>query len=132
MHLFLNYIINEMKKNLLFMFALCMALSSLNTLSAANNYQDPPQKKVKMILVSGIVTDEQGNRLKDVMVIVVRESESESPAGVVSGNDGKYNILTKSDRTLIFSLNGYESQRISIKGRDEIDVIMKKIPEKKE
>lgn len=121
-----------MKKNLLFMFALCMALSSLNTLSAANNYQDPPQKKVKMILVSGIVTDEQGNRLKDVMVIVVRESESESPAGVVSGNDGKYNILTKSDRTLIFSLNGYESQRISIKGRDEIDVIMKKIPEKKE
>ncbi|MDD2426023.1 MAG: carboxypeptidase-like regulatory domain-containing protein [Bacteroidales bacterium] len=121
-----------MKKGFFLILTVCLALGSLNMLFTRDNDQDPQKKKAKFIRISGIVKDEQGNRLKDVMVIVVRESESESPAGVVSGNEGTYNILTKSDRTLIFSLNGYESQRISIKGRDEIDVTMKKIPEKKE
>ncbi len=116
-----------MKKTLLLLiFVMCMCVSSTNAINATNNKQDPKKEKVKGILVSGIVKDEQGNRLKSVIIMVVRESESDISFGVESGEDGKYMILTKNNGTLMFSLNGYESQKISIKGRDEIDVVMKK------
>lgn len=116
-----------MKKILvLLIFAFCLGVSSSNTIAATNSKQDQKKEKVKAILVSGIVKDEQGNRLKSVIIMAVRESESDISFGVESGEDGKYVIRLKNNGTLMFSLNGYESQKISIKGREEIDVVMKK------
>ncbi|PKO95687.1 MAG: hypothetical protein CVU12_08810 [Bacteroidetes bacterium HGW-Bacteroidetes-7] len=118
-----------MKRILSFLLILtvCLAASSSNTISAINSKQDQKKEKAKIILVSGIVTDEQGNRLKGVIIMSVIESETDIPFGTESGDNGKYNIRVKSDQTLIFSLNSYESQKICIKGRDEIDIVMKKL-----
>ncbi len=124
-----------MKKilSLLLMLTVCATISSSYTITAANSKQDPEKgkkekkEKVKNIRISGIVTDEQGNCLEGVNIIFVRISESEPLCGVLTNKEGKYNIFFNSDRTLLFSLSGYESQKIEIKGRDEIDVVMKKL-----
>ncbi len=111
----------------LFILAVCLVASSSNTISATNSKQEQKKEKVKVIWVSGIVTDEQGNLLNGVIIMVGRESESDILFGVESSDGGKYKIRLKSNQTLIFSLNGYESQKIEIKGKDEIDVVMKKL-----
>jgi len=116
--------------SLLLMLTICATVSSSNVITAANSKQDPEKgkkEKVKNIRISGIVTDEQGNCLKGVIIIFVRVSESEPLFGVETNKEGKYNIFINSDRTLLFSLSGYESQKIEIKGRDEIDIVMKKL-----
>ncbi len=112
----------------------CAAVSSSNTISATNSKQEQEKEKkekVKRLIISGIVTDEQGNRLDGVVILPVRESDSEPPVGTITHNRGQYNIYINSNRTLVFSLAGYESQKIDIKGRDEIDVTMKKIQKEK-
>ena len=120
--------------SLLLMLTVCLVASSSNTISAANSKQDQEKEKkekVKRLIISGIVTDEQGNYLDGVSILPVRESDSEPPVGTVTHNRGQYNIFINSNRTLVFSLAGYESQKIDIKGRDEIDVTMKKIQKEK-
>ncbi len=118
-----------MKKvlSLLLMISFCLFFSSSSEILAKNVNQDKKKEKVKVILVSGIVTDEQGNGLKGVIIMAVRESKSDMPFGIESVDGGKYNIRLKSNQALTFSLNGYETQIISINGRDEIDVVMKKV-----
>jgi hypothetical protein len=98
----------------------------LNYSTALGCQQEKKQEKIKSIKISGIVTDEQGNRLNGVTILFVKKSESESQLGVVIRDNGKYQIVCESNRSLIFSLNGYESQKIDIMNRDEIDIVMKK------
>jgi len=120
--------------SLLLMLTVCLVASSSNTISAANSKQDQEKEKkekVKRLIISGIVTDEQGNYLDGVSILPVRESDSEPPVGTVTHNRGQYNIFINSNRTLVFSLAGYESQKKDIKDRDEIDVTMKKIQKEK-
>jgi hypothetical protein len=107
--------------------------AAASTISQNDQKQEKQEKKkkVKRLIVSGIVTDEQGNPLDDVVVLPVSESNSEPPAGVMTRNGGKYSIIINSDRILMFALTGYESKKVEIKGKDEIDITMKKIPEKK-
>jgi len=118
----------------LLILTICATVSSSNAIVAANCKQDQKkekQEKIKRLIISGIVTDEQGNRLDGVVILPVRESDSEPPVGTVTHNRGQYNMVINSNRRLVFSLAGYESQKIDIKGRDEIDVTMKKIQKEK-
>lgn len=71
--------------------------------------------------VTGKITDEQGNQLSGVAVMV-----KGSTTATVSGNDGKYLVeaLDKDD-VLDISYVGYVSQKIKIKGRPVIDIVLK-------
>ena len=71
--------------------------------------------------VTGKITDEQGNQLSGVAVMV-----KGSTTATVSGNDGKYLVeaLDKDD-ALDISYVGYVSQKIKIKGRPVIDIVLK-------
>lgn len=72
------------------------------------------------IQVSGTVTDEEGNSLVGVNILVKNTN-----TGVVTDYDGKYSILvTTGDEILVFSFIGYESQEVKISGRTLIDVSM--------
>lgn len=119
---------------LLLILTVCAFVVSSNVTASTisqNDQKKEKKEKVKMLIISGIVTDEQGNRLEGVAILPVRESESEPLVGVMTNNEGKYNIVINSNRILGFSLAGYEYQKIDIKGRDEIDIIMKKIKSQK-
>ena len=118
------------KKIFLIAFIISNLIILLNYSTAFSNQQDKKQEKIKTLKISGIVTDEQGNRLNGVTVLVVKKSEAEPQFGIVIRDNGKYQILCESNRSLTFSLNGYESQKVDIMNRDEIDIVMKKITTK--
>ncbi len=117
-----------MKRSLLF-FVLCLgSIIIIPDYALAINYQqNHNESKVKQIRLSGIITDEQGNPLRNVIIMSVRKSENDPVFGIESKSNGKYDLFLNSDSKLTFSLTGYESQLISINGRDEIDVVLKKI-----
>jgi hypothetical protein len=95
-------------------------VDTLNT-KVANKF------KVKKIILTGIITDEQGNRLKGVIIMVERRSEKEESIGIVAYDNGTYKLIVENDRNLTYSLPGYEPRRVEINGRDEIDVVLKKL-----
>jgi len=71
--------------------------------------------------VTGKITDEQGNLLTGVAVTVKGSS-----IATVSGNDGKYLVeASDKDDVLDISYVGYVSQKIKIKGRPVIDIVLK-------
>jgi len=68
--------------------------------------------------VHGKITDEAGNPLVGVTVIVKGTRTATS-----SNADGTYQISVKNEKaTLVFSLVGFESKEIKIKGKTEINV----------
>lgn len=71
------------------------------------------------IMVSGKVTDASGKPLAGVSII-----EKGSANGTSSGSKGDYNITVPPDATLIFTMQGMESQEIKVRGRSTIDVTM--------
>lgn len=71
--------------------------------------------------VSGKVTDDQGNPLPAVSVVVKGTN-----TGTTSLQDGSYQInVNDKNATLVFSLVGYESQKIKVKERTTINVSLK-------
>lgn len=71
--------------------------------------------------VSGKVTDDQGNPLPAVSVVVKGTN-----TGTTSLQDGSYQInISDKNATLVFSLVGYESQKIKVKERTTINVSLK-------
>ncbi|GAB3988733.1 TonB-dependent receptor [Spirosoma daeguense] len=96
-------IISFQKLSLLCFYLLCFALTSL-----AQNTQT----------VSGRVTDETGEGLPGVTVVLKNSS-----AGTSTNADGHYQILVPANNvTLIFSFVGYQPQTISVNGRNVVDV----------
>lgn len=69
--------------------------------------------------ISGTVSDEKGVTLPSVSVTVKGTSTS-----VTTDFDGKYQIVAKSDDTLIFSFIGFTTNEVQIKGREIVNVKM--------
>ena len=72
------------------------------------------------IRVSGTVTDDQGNLLPGVSVVIVGTT-----TGVSTGRDGKYSINAPEGSTLNFSFIGYADIEEAIGSRTTIDVMMR-------
>src|SRR5690349_1591530 len=67
--------------------------------------------------VSGTVTDENGQALPGVNVLVKGTSQ-----GTVSDSNGKYSLAGVSDNaTLVFSFIGYVAQEVPVAGKTVID-----------
>lgn len=73
-----------------------------------------------MITVKGKVTDEKGNPMPGVTVMVYGTSQ-----GVATNVDGHYTIMIPVDGILRFSFVGYKTEDISVKGKTTINVGLK-------
>ena len=69
--------------------------------------------------VSGTVTDENGETLPGVNVLV-----KGSNIGANTDNNGRYQITTNGDVTLIFSLLGFNDVEVNTEGKTRIEVIL--------
>ncbi len=69
------------------------------------------------ILVKGLVTDEGGNPMAGVNVVIQGTTN-----GIITDTDGKYQINTDSKSTLSFTFIGYTTQNILVAKQNEINV----------
>ncbi|MDR1683730.1 MAG: TonB-dependent receptor [Candidatus Symbiothrix sp.] len=70
--------------------------------------------------VSGVVTDEKGEKLPGVSIVVVGTT-----TGTVSDLNGNYHISAVPNGKLTFSFIGYQTQTVEIGNRQSISVILK-------
>ncbi len=79
------------------------------------------QKKPRETLtVSGRVTDDSGDPLPGVSVVIYQTTR-----GVVTDLHGRYEILAKSDDVLRFSYIGFGDQTIPVEGKSTLNVALK-------
>lgn len=71
-------------------------------------------------IVSGVVTDEQGEPMVGLTVIVTGTA-----TGATTDIDGQYQLSVSADASLTFTCLGYETQIIPVNGRTRIDVNLK-------
>ena len=77
----------------------------------------------KETIVSGIITNENGEPLQGVAVLI-----KEKPVGTITDDSGKYLIkLENENETLVFSIQNFEKQEVAIEGEQEINVQLKPI-----
>ncbi|MBR2199444.1 MAG: SusC/RagA family TonB-linked outer membrane protein, partial [Bacteroidales bacterium] len=72
------------------------------------------------VVVTGVVTDEDGNTLPGVNVF-----EKGTTNGTITDLDGKYRVSVASGATLVFSFVGYDNQEFSVSGTKAINVVLK-------
>ena len=91
-------------------------IAVLHPVSAQNTDGSGPD-----IIITGTVTDEQGQPLTGVYVFVENTS-----SGTITDLDGKYSIKLKPDvKTLVFSFIGFDTQKIPLTARStEINVVL--------
>ncbi len=92
--------------------------------------QQEKGKKVKRLKISGIVSDENGKPLSEVIIMIVRESDKEHVFGIQNRADGSYIIICPGNRKIRFIKEGFEQLEVEIKHREEIDVVLKKVLKK--
>jgi len=87
-----------------------------------HEYLAEAKAKLQPITASGTVTDENGEPLPGVTIVLKGTAK-----GSVSNSEGKYAIEVEdlSTAVLVFSFVGYTTQEISVNGRSVIDVAMK-------
>src|SRR5512133_643859 len=72
------------------------------------------------ITVTGIISDMSGSPIAGVNVVVKGANR-----GTISDANGKYTLtVNPTDKTLIFSFIGMETQEIALKGRTVINVVL--------
>ena len=98
-----------------------VALNSEN--SEAKNF-DESFKRLRLednveaeINVSGTVTDNEGNPLPGVNIIIKGTSN-----GTITTVDGTYSINAEEDATLLFSFIGFLKEEIPVEGRSQINI----------
>ena len=72
------------------------------------------------VVVTGTVTDEDGNTLPGVNVF-----EKGTANGTISDLDGKYRLSVQNGGTLVFSFVGYDNQEFVVSGTKSINVVLK-------
>lgn len=91
------------------------------SIKGAKTAQFTGKSKVAEINVSGKVSDEKGEGLPGVSVVVKGTSN-----GTSSNTSGEYSISVASDKSvLIFSYVGYVSQEMEVGSRGKIDIVLK-------
>lgn len=75
----------------------------------------------EIIRIEGIIRDVQATPIAGVKVEVVGSGQDS-----VTDGDGCYSLSARSDDALVFTKNGYASQKIYIKGQDKVNVQMTK------
>ncbi len=70
--------------------------------------------------VSGVVRDSVGTPLQGVSV-----AEKGSTGGTATAADGRYQLATHADATLVFSMLGYVTQEVAVNGQTILDVLLK-------
>lgn len=70
-------------------------------------------------IIGGIVTDESGEPLPGVNVII-----ENTATGVSTDFDGNYQIQAEDGQVLVFSFIGFDSQKITVSGSDTLNVIL--------
>ena len=82
--------------------------------------QTQPSEQPQDRLVSGVISNEEGEPLPGVNILVKGTTQ-----GTTSDFDGKYNLQVPDENAvLVFSFIGYESQEIAVGARTSIDVSM--------
>ncbi|MBP9017591.1 MAG: TonB-dependent receptor [Paludibacteraceae bacterium] len=71
------------------------------------------------VSVSGKVTDSENKALPGVNISV-----EGTTTGTISGSDGTYNLAVPADKILVFTFTGMLTQRIPVKGKSVINVVM--------
>ncbi|MFR1241596.1 MAG: SusC/RagA family TonB-linked outer membrane protein, partial [Butyricimonas faecihominis] len=74
---------------------------------------------VKLIQVSGKVTDEKGNSIPGATVIIHGTTQ-----GVATDVDGRYTLAVKPDDVLRVSFVGYKPEVVPIKGKTKVNVAL--------
>jgi TonB-linked SusC/RagA family outer membrane protein len=69
--------------------------------------------------VSGTVSDEKGQKLSQVSVMVKGTSQ-----GTSTDNDGKFSIAASENATLIFTSVGFKSMEVAVAGRSTVDIAL--------
>ncbi|MFA7474046.1 MAG: TonB-dependent receptor plug domain-containing protein, partial [Spirosomataceae bacterium] len=69
--------------------------------------------------VSGIVTDENGDRLPGVSILI-----NGTQRGTTTSNDGTYTLVVPTNATLVFSFVGFISQEVNVGNRTQINVTL--------
>lgn len=88
--------------------------------SPAQTKQIVSQNVIKEYVVNGKVKNSSGETLQGVSVVVERSSK-----GTMTNKNGKYSIdNVADDDVLVFSFIGYETQKIPVEGRTEIDIVL--------
>src|SRR5687768_6065630 len=98
--------------------ALCCLFTNMYSVSA----QQPVTYTVKTNEIRGTVSDSSG-ALPGVSVSV----KSKPNIGTTTDLNGKYILSVPDDKTvLVFSMVGFDNQEIPVKGREVIDVVIKR------
>ncbi|MEM9896039.1 MAG: mucoidy inhibitor MuiA family protein [Bacteroidota bacterium] len=92
-------------------------------LSQNDIYYNPNQYR----LVSGVVTDEDGEPLPGVTVLVQGTTR-----GTTTSLDGSYQISVNGNERLVFSYVGFDSQEVTVGSRGNIDIALGGITELQE
>ncbi len=84
-------------------------------------YNPDNEKQVLVpIKVTGKVTDSLGNPLVGVTV-----KAKEGGTGAVTDANGAFSITVPDDAVLVVSYVGYQTQEVSVNGKEEIDIVLK-------
>ncbi|GAB2787160.1 TonB-dependent receptor [Rhabdobacter roseus] len=89
------------------MYALCLFLASALGVMAQS------------VSVKGTITDEQGQALPGVSVVV-----KSTTVGTVTDGDGKYSVTASPGATLVFSFIGYLTQEVNVDNRSTVNVTL--------
>lgn len=74
-----------------------------------------PEKKI-----NGKVTDSSGSPLPGVTVYV----KNDKSIGTTTDLNGRYILEVPDNATLVYSMVGFDSQEVSVEGRDEINIVL--------
>ena len=83
----------------------------------AGIFSGPDMAQGGTVTVTGTVTDESGQPLPALTVII-----DGTTTGVTTDMDGNYSIEVPADGTLVFSYLGYQTQNVQVNGRTRIDL----------
>src|SRR5699024_7262896 len=77
-------------------------------------------KAMPLIEVMGTVTDSLGNPLIGVTI-----KAKSGGTGTVTDMNGNYSITVQEDAVMVVSYVGYQTQKVAVNGKSEIDIVLR-------
>ena len=98
-----------------------IAISGRNVRGMLSKVELRPITRLQNRVVTGRVTDEAGEPLPGVSVVV----KNRTSIGISTDQNGRYSLEVPEGAVLVFSMVGYESQEIPVGGGSTFDVVLK-------